>query len=171
MNHYSASYGHWKKLPKESGVYVVWSGSTCLYVGSSKNVRRRLTVHNKHQIFVDNKATHVDIVPCGLEELSFLENQTVYKLRPKLNIYAHNAGKKINIATGKHKKCDNSKLRDATLRLLHNRRHSVTLKHISEQTGLSERFLSNFSRGVSPNPGVNSVECLYEYLSGKALDV
>lgn len=164
-------YDERASLPAKPGLYIVYSGATCLYVGSSVNILNRLRKHNKNDSFVAHNATHVDFIPIPREQLGEEENSAVRKLRPTLNNYAaRSAGRKAD-ATAAHVETNGSNLRDATLRMLNGRRRTLTLKQIAKDTGLGVGFLSSFSCGATPNPGVCGVERLYEYLSGKSLDV
>ena len=58
-----------------------------------------------------------------------------------------------------------------TLELLKERSRSVTLKNISEATGLPEPWLKTFAQEKVADPSVNRVEILYAYLNGKPLNV
>ena len=164
-------YDERTSLPPKPGLYIVYSGATCLYVGSSVNVLNRLRKHNKGDVFVAHNVTHVEFIPVCREQLGEEENSTIRKLRPVLNKYAARSVTRKADATSVHIAADGSKLRDATLRMLNGRRRTLTLKQIAKDTGLGIGFLSSFSCGATPNPGVCGVERLYEYLSGKSLDV
>lgn len=63
------------------------------------------------------------------------------------------------------------KLHARTLELLKARARTVTLKSISEETGLEEFWLSKFQNETINDPSVNRIETLYEHLSGKSLEV
>ncbi len=60
-------------------------------------------------------------------------------------------------------------LRDRTLELLLNRNVQLTFKKIEEDTKLDEGWLSMFSRNKIPDPSVNSIQTLYEYLANTEL--
>lgn len=158
-------------LPAKPGLYIVYSGATCLYVGSSVNVLSRLRKHGNSEMFGAHNATHVDFVPVAEDQLGGEENSAIRKLRPILNKYAAKSIARKPDATARSVKPTESKLRDTTLRMLNGRRRTLTLKQISQDTGLGIGFLSAFSCSATPNPGVCGVERLYEYLSGKSLDV
>lgn len=170
MSIFSVRYADLSGLPPATGLYIVFCGATCLYVGSSKNVRQRIAKHNRRSEFEAHKATHVEFIPVPLDKLAGEENAAVKKLRPKLNVYAARSSTRKAAATAQHSS-GNSKLRDVTLQLLNSRRRTLTLAKIAEDTGLGLGFVSTFSAGKTPNPGVCGVEKLYEYLSGKSLDV
>ena len=53
---------------------------------------------------------------------------------------------------------------EETERLLASRPRDMSLADIAKATGLSAAWLSQFSRGVSPNPGILQVWKLREYL-------
>ena len=61
------------------------------------------------------------------------------------------------------------RLHDKTLQLLDKRPRDLTLKTISEQTGISYWWLTHFSKRRNNEPGVNQVEKLYTFLSGRDL--
>lgn len=67
--------------------------------------------------------------------------------------------------------CIKTTLRDRTLSLLQDRPARVSLKLISEETGLPESWLSMFGQGNIDDPSVNRIETLYEYLSGQAITI
>lgn len=60
-------------------------------------------------------------------------------------------------------------LRDKTLELVHNRPRHLTYKKIEKETGLSHLWLSHFAQQRFDEPGVNRVETLYTYLSGRTV--
>jgi hypothetical protein len=55
--------------------------------------------------------------------------------------------------------------------MLRDRPRHVTLRKISDDTGLSYPFLAHMSVNAMDDPGVNKIQTLYEYLSGRKLDV
>lgn len=65
----------------------------------------------------------------------------------------------------------NSRLYNRTLELINDRKRVQTFERISKDTGLTESWLSMFSRGKIEKPSVQSVETLYEYLTGTQLHV
>lgn len=62
------------------------------------------------------------------------------------------------------------KLYEKTVQLYNDRPHSLKVKQISIDTGLTEGWINNFSSNNS-EPSVVKVEILYEYLSKKKLKV
>lgn len=62
-------------------------------------------------------------------------------------------------------------LRDTTLALLQERSVKLTFVKISEEIKVSETWLRMFSQDRIPNPGVNTIQTLYEYLSKKQLSL
>jgi hypothetical protein len=56
-----------------------------------------------------------------------------------------------------------------TVTMLRNRPAPLTLRQISEETGLGEQWLSMILRKPDVDPGVKKTQTLYEYLSGKPL--
>mgnify|MGYP001603848455 CR=1 FL=1 len=63
----------------------------------------------------------------------------------------------------------NTSLHDKTLDLLQNRSVQLTLKQISEDTGITENWLSRYNQDQVKNPSVNLVQTLYEYLTNSKL--
>jgi hypothetical protein len=64
-----------------------------------------------------------------------------------------------------------SRLYSHTRDLLINRPASISLKQVSDDTGIQVRNLQYIVRGKSKSPNVNTVERLYVYLSGKPLNL
>jgi hypothetical protein len=64
-----------------------------------------------------------------------------------------------------------SKLYVRTISLLRNRSDSQPLRLISDETGLPEAWLWSLLNNPEMNPGVHRIEHLYEYLSGKRLQL
>lgn len=68
--------------------------------------------------------------------------------------------------------CEDSRktLLDVTILLLKHRDRTITYKAISEATGCSEAFLSSLVSSCPPShPSVDSVQRLYEFLTGSPL--
>lgn len=57
-----------------------------------------------------------------------------------------------------------SAVRNRTLELLQNRSVKLTLRQISEDTGLPQGWLSMFGRGKIDDPSYYKLRTLYEYL-------
>lgn len=66
----------------------------------------------------------------------------------------------------------NTGLRDTTLKLLKERSIQITLEKICNDTGLNLSWLELFSgkTGIK-DPSVNKIQTLYEYLSGKPIEL
>lgn len=62
-------------------------------------------------------------------------------------------------------------LYNQTLILLQNRSNKLTLEKIAEDTGLKESWLSMFNQNRIPEPSVNKIQTLYEYLTKTILKV
>ena len=60
-------------------------------------------------------------------------------------------------------------LRDATLELVRNRPRHITYRDIEAATAIKKEWLAKFQQGKFDDPGVNRVETLYTFLSGKTL--
>lgn len=63
------------------------------------------------------------------------------------------------------------KLRAKVLELLGNRPRNMTYKDIADATDLPEPWLKTFAAGRIADPSVNRVETLYNFLTGKPLNV
>lgn len=63
------------------------------------------------------------------------------------------------------------RLHKKTLELLHNRPRTMTYEYIAEQTGLTFWWIQYFAKQKDKDPGVNKVETLYVFLSGRELDL
>ena len=64
-----------------------------------------------------------------------------------------------------------TRLRDKTLALVRAVPRSVTLQQIADEAGLPAAWLSAFARGEIDNPSVCRIERLWEYLTGRQLEV
>ena len=64
-----------------------------------------------------------------------------------------------------------TRLRDRTLYLVQERPARIKLTRIARDTGLPLSWLSAFTRGEIDEPSVCRIECLYEYLTGKQLEI
>lgn len=67
-------------VPRASGVYRFYVGDACIYVGSSQNLRDRIT-SNRYLKLADR--WEYDLVP--LEELDATEQRLIDELKPSLN--------------------------------------------------------------------------------------
>lgn len=70
-----------------------------------------------------------------------------------------------------HNEPENTRLRDTVLSLVQNRPVHQTLKQISADTGLQLGWLKLFAQNKISNPSCNRVEKLYEYMTGKPLEL
>lgn len=66
-------------------------------------------------------------------------------------------------------KTHKSKLLEKTIELYNSRSRLLTNEKIAEDTGLNYNWLITFTS--KEEPGVGRIEALYEYLSGKKLEV
>lgn len=62
-------------------------------------------------------------------------------------------------------------LLETTRELLRNRPVTVSYKLIAKDIDVSERFLVYLASGKGDHPSVSNVQRLYEYLSGKTLNL
>jgi excisionase family DNA binding protein len=73
-------------IPETSGVYAVFHGQECLYVGQSKNMRRRWQYHEQKTTFrrISSAVTLAWIV-APVSDLQALKRRPVETLLPRLN--------------------------------------------------------------------------------------
>lgn len=81
----SLTYAQRRQLPAVSGVYEVWSAEgECLYVGASRNIRKRLTsYHHRSHAFTTDCVIRWQA--CQIGELASLEQDRIADLMPALN--------------------------------------------------------------------------------------
>lgn len=93
-------YLFYNQVRGAGGLYGFWLRSTCLYVGMSENLRRRIAEHCKNEANVDLK-TYVSSCPgeimisivyvdASADQLRRLESAAIRELRPVTN-YSPNA--------------------------------------------------------------------------------
>jgi hypothetical protein len=161
------------ELPNISAVYIIKTAKETLYVGSTVTLRARLRAHHRKDIFNADPTIIIEYIPCEIHNLGKLETLKIKELLPKLNAYG--------IRTPYVEKTPllfyplgwgnpSTSLRDKTIYLLNSQREK-TLKQIGKETDINIAWLSLFSRGKSLNPGVNTVQKLYEHLTKSKLNV
>lgn len=62
-----------------SGVYILRWKRRVLYVGCSKNIRKRVMCHSRMRF------SSVEVIKCGKSKMFSIERETISKLNPKLN--------------------------------------------------------------------------------------
>lgn len=87
-------------IPNYSGVYLVYRGihnaaaqtlncNEILYIGQAKDVRQRLSNHEKRAAFINELQTgEILFYSCAkvpLEDLDRVENALIYKMKPRIN--------------------------------------------------------------------------------------
>ena len=72
-------------FPFTGGVYMVFAGALCLYVGQTGNFRRRFSAHDKAELFLKHEASYVVLVACELKERKQSEHFLIHTLKPVLN--------------------------------------------------------------------------------------
>lgn len=79
---------------ESSGVYIVYAGNVCLYVGSSKQIFKRLRDHARKRDFMAETPTHVDLQFIGDDAYGNLrrsiERARIKALKPKFNVMGAN---------------------------------------------------------------------------------
>lgn len=169
------SYNDLNNLPDISAVYIVFVDDKILYVGSTIRLRTRFRGHHKKEFFKGNDV-FIEYIPCEVHQLGPLENQKIRDLSPTLNSYTNRRkARAISVPTlGKPfyplGQNDETSLRDKTIYLLNSQRDK-SLRQIAKDLDLSYEWVCLFSRGKSINPGVNTVQKLYEYLNKAKLTV
>lgn len=81
------TWGNFHELPSESGVYIVCDGERILYVGQSKNMRRRWTRHHRKQQINNLQSDNIKIAFLLLseKELASAERMFIAVLKPVFN--------------------------------------------------------------------------------------
>lgn len=69
-----------KDIGEVSGVYFLWDGTSCVYVGKSKNIGQRLSSHTKLQLRHD-----VSWLRCSEKQMHTWELFYIWLLQPELN--------------------------------------------------------------------------------------
>src|SRR5579859_4490417 len=155
------------ELPHISAVYIIKTkDGVVLYVGSTVSLRYRLRSHHHKNTFNADPEIIIEYIPCENGKLGELENLKIKELVPKLNSYAKRTkfvekSPVFYFPNGNQDLNGYTSLRDKTTYLLNSQREK-TIKEISKDTGISMAWLALFSRGKSINPGVNTVQKLYE---------
>jgi hypothetical protein len=74
-------------IPATSGIYIVFSGQECLYVGQSRNIRLRWHRHEYRSTFRDTSpAVTLTWILTPVSNLHVVERQTIEKFCPRLNV-------------------------------------------------------------------------------------
>jgi len=73
--------------PKSAGVYLISVGGEVEYVGSSRNLRRRLGRHRKSQRFPEDATVRwIPYAPDMESEMRSREAEIIFQLRPRMNM-------------------------------------------------------------------------------------
>lgn len=169
-------------LPDISAVYIIREKELALYVGSTIRLRTRFkSGHHKKEFFNKEIAT-IEYMECEVQWLGLMEITKIRELQPTLNSLAGRKTKTTNsLAFKKHDKSEGklwypfgqdnktTSLRDKTIYLLVT--HDKSLAQIAKENNINYNWLCSFSRGKSINPGVNTIQKLYEYLTNTKLAV
>jgi hypothetical protein len=78
-------FHEYRNLPAKPGVYVVFAESLALYVGSSRNLKRRMNSHHKRRLMFQLGANVIQFELCNIKDLASLEMKTIYEYKPSLN--------------------------------------------------------------------------------------
>ena len=63
------------------------------------------------------------------------------------------------------------KLLTKTIEAIKNRPSCLTYNHIADECNVSIRWLDNLVAGKIKDPGVTKIEAVYEFVTGRSLDV
>jgi transcriptional regulator with XRE-family HTH domain len=58
-----------------------------------------------------------------------------------------------------------------TLELYRQRPRSMTKDRLAEELGISPSWVDQWSRGIIKNPSADRIQAIYEFLSGKKLEL
>ncbi len=66
-------------VPKETGVYRIWDGDECLYVGVSKNLADRMSLHSSGNVPTSRvvKSLVIGETFLGMKEMSAIARQRI----------------------------------------------------------------------------------------------
>jgi predicted GIY-YIG superfamily endonuclease len=80
----SITFDRINELPRSPGVYFIWKGGECVYIGSSGNLRKRMKRHNLASQFPT--CERLEWIPCQTRwDALKLEDQLIKELKPKWN--------------------------------------------------------------------------------------
>lgn len=171
-----------KKLPASQVLYGVYSKETLLYIGLTWNLKQRFARHHKFENFVEHGAIKIKFTEYeNREQLHDDEHFFINKYKPKLNIATHRRStarpnSRFNISREEVEKLLNS---DCTcLKVTHAllweyvdsaKTRIEAYECISKDTGLSVPWISRFHIKPDFEPGVDKIERLCVYFTGKTL--
>lgn len=82
-----ARLGQWQALPESAGVYcAVDAAGRVWYVGRGKNLRQRLTNHDRLEDFKEAGVTAIAYLPC--EDYQEKEGELIAQFNPPLNTFS-----------------------------------------------------------------------------------
>lgn len=163
------SYADKFSLPNVPAVYIIRTKKDVLYIGSSARLKHRVCNHNHKLKFKD--AISIDYIICSPEELGLIEREQIRNLKPILNIELYKWNRKKLGRRAQTESTDYTTLRDKTLNLLNIKQETTQLKDIAIELNLSKQWLSSFAQGDIPDPSVNKIQKLYQYLTNSPLKV
>lgn len=76
----STRFEHWKSVPQEAGVYLLYAGDECVYVGRSRNMRRRIEYHE-----LRGKFDRVIAIPHPPVSIQAMEHSLIFRHKPRYN--------------------------------------------------------------------------------------
>ena len=159
-------YPERKNLPDISAVYLVGNDKEVLYIGSTIKLKTRILTHHKKDAFAYNNASYIQWIPTDRDKLANEEEKLVRSFIPILN-GMHKRGNEIYKNTIKEKNLNSefsTSLRDRTFKLYITRSSMMTNSIIEKESGISQAWLKKFGQGKIENPGVCTIETLFNYL-------
>lgn len=169
-------------LPDVSAVYIIREKESVMYVGSTIRLRTRFKSGHHKKEFLNKEIATIEYIECEIHQLGTMELAKIRELNPSLNSLAGRKNSNIIIAAKTNdvkpegklwypfgQNNNSTSLRDKTIYLLVTCDKSLT--QIAKDNNLNYNWLCSFSRGKSINPGVNTIQKLYEYLSNTKLAV
>lgn len=170
-------------LPEDIGLYGVFKGNNCIYIGISWNLKRRFYRHNKINEFYEHGA---EVVKYKIFSDIALLHDTEFKIlkekKPILNILIRRqairrpGGNEIPSYGKVHWKecectCEIHKIVfDLTWEyILSGKTKLLSIQELSKATGLGTHWLEKFIANPNLNASVNRVETLFTYFTGQNL--
>lgn len=166
-------------LPPVIALYAVFDGETLLYIGSTTGLRRRIMGHLASEKFKPefilkwNEYAEAN----ALQQLAIDEPLAIKTMGPSMNKTTR-CGRKVRNSWPHcgRKARERSTLHQVTYDLLWAKiEASISKLYVLDQacaaTGLSFSWLTQFTSDVGGSPAVDRMEALYEYLSGKKLEI
>lgn len=167
-----------KLLPKVKALYAVYACEDLLYIGCSTQLNSRFGNHHKLEEFFAEGADCIIWLEFDCNQKLYDEELKLLMLhRPKLNVSYKRQNDTAALLRLKgikpevnHKGWIVGFVFDALWEFIANSNSKIeALRAIEMDTSLNVSWLKTFADGVTPDPGVNKVDELCLYLTGKDL--